>query len=75
MEHSPLLCNISGLTQSMTKGPMDIQKAWRVGGNSDFLHQRQANGSYASGFNFSCQQSHGPRADGSCRHEKNQINS
>jgi hypothetical protein len=46
-----------------------------VGGNSDFLHQRQSYGSYAVGFNFSCQQSHGPRADRSSRHEKNQIHS
>lgn len=75
MEHSSLLCSLARFTKGVTKRPMEIQKAWRASGDSDFLYQRQSHGGYAAGFDLSCQQSHGPRANRSSRHEKNQVDS
>jgi hypothetical protein len=74
MEHCSLLGDIARFAERVAEGPVQIQEARRMSGNGDFLHESQTNRRNAPGFDFSGEQSHGPRADGSGGHQKSQIN-
>ena len=58
----------------MTKGPVQEEHPGRLDSNCQFAYQGERNGCYATGFNFTRKQSHGPRADGSGGYQKSQIN-
>jgi hypothetical protein len=73
MEHRTLLDDISWFTQGVAKGPVQIQEMRRVSRNGPFLHESQSYRRHAAGFDFPCEQSHGPRADRSGGHQKSQI--
>lgn len=70
MEHCSLLCDIARFSQSVSEGPVEIQEARRVSRNCYFFHESQTYRRHAPGFDFSGEQSHGPRADGSGGHQE-----
>ncbi len=74
MKHRSLLCDIARFTERVTEGPVQIQEARRMSRNGYFFHESQTYSRDAPRFDFSGKQSHGPRADGSGRHQKSQIN-
>lgn len=74
MEHRSLLGDISRFAEGVTEGPMQIQEAGSVRSNGDFFHQSQPYRRHARLASISlAKQSHGPCADGSGGHQKNQI--
>ncbi len=74
VENGALLGDISRLTQSVPKGPVQVEHARRSCSLGNLLHECQRDRRYARSLDLSCQQSHGPRADGSGRDEKHQVN-
>jgi len=74
VQNSVLLIPITWLSQSVTKWPVQIEHTWRFHLGSQFSYQCQRNGSYPVSLNFSCEQSHGPRAGRSGRYQHNEIN-
>ncbi len=74
MQDGELLQAISRLAESMAKGPVQREHARRFDGDSQFAHQGKRDSGHAAGFDFTCEQSHGPRADRSGRHEQGEIN-
>jgi hypothetical protein len=73
MEHCSLLGDIARFAEGVAEGPVQIQEARRVCRNGYFFHESQTYRRHAPGFDFSGEQSHGPRADGSGGHQKSQI--
>ena len=73
MEYGSLLGDVAWFSQGVPKWPVQIQEARRPSRNGDLLHQSQCDGRHAGGFDFPCEQSHGPRAERSRRNEKHQI--
>jgi hypothetical protein len=73
VEHGSLLSNIARFTQCMAKGPVQIEEAWRASCDRYFFHQSQSDCSHASCFDFSSEQSDGPRANRSSRYQESQI--
>ncbi len=73
MEHCPLLGNIARFAEGVAKRPAQVQEARRVRRNCYFFHESQTYCRHAPGFDFSGEQFHGPRADGSGGYQKNQI--
>ncbi len=71
MKHGSLLGDIAWFAQGMAKGPVQIQETRRVGRNGYFFHKSQSYRRYSAGFDSPREQSSGPRADWSCRYEKN----
>ena len=74
MQHGSMLRHIARFAQGVAERPVQIQEARRMGGNRDFFHERQTNRCDAPGFDFSCEQPHGPRADRSSGHQQSQVN-
>ena len=75
MEHRSLLCDIARFAQGVAEWPVQIQEARRASRNCYFFHESQSHRRHAPGFDFSGEQSNGPRADGSGGHQKSQVNS
>ncbi len=73
MEHRSLLCDIARFAQGVAEWPVQIQEARRASRNCYFFHESQSHRRHAPGFDFSGEQSNGPRADGSGGHQKSQI--
>ena len=73
MKHCSLLGDIARFTESVAEGPVQIQETRRASRNGYFFDQSQTYRRHAPGFNFSGEQSHGPRADGSGGHQQSQI--
>lgn len=74
MQDGELLQAISRLAESMAKGPVQRKHARRFDGDSQLAHQGKRDSGHAAGFDFTCEQSHGPRTDWSGRHEQGEIN-
>ena len=74
MEHCSLLGDIARFAESVAEGPVQIQEARRVSRNGYFFYERQSYCCHARSFDFSSEQSHGPRANRSGGHQKRQIN-
>ena len=74
MENCALLGNVSRLAQGVPKGPVQIEHARRSRGICDLRNQCQRDRRHARRLDLSCEQSHGPRADGSGRNEEDQVN-
>jgi hypothetical protein len=74
MEHGSLLGDVARFPEGVAEGPVQIQEARRVSRHRDFFYESQSDRRHASGFDFSGEQSHGPRADGSGGHQERQIN-
>lgn len=74
MENGAVLGDIAWLTQSVSKGPVQIEHTRCSCCLGNLLHQCQPNRRHARRLDLSCQQSHGPRADGSGRDEEGQVN-
>jgi len=73
VEHGSLLREIARFAKGVAERPVQIQEAWRMSRNRHFFHESQSCGRHSAGFDFSCDQSHGPRADRSRRHQESQI--
>lgn len=74
MENGALLGDIPRLAQSVSKGPVQKEHAWRSGRIGNLLYEGKGNRRYTRCLDLSCEQSHGSRADGSGRDEQHQIN-
>ena len=68
-----MLVNIARFAEGVAKRPVQVQEARRVRRNGYFFHESQTYRRHALGFDFSGEQSHGPRADGSSGYQKSQI--
>ena len=66
--------DIAGFAQGVAERPAQVQEARRVSRGGHFFHECQRDRRHPAGFDFSGEQSHGPRADGSGGHQKSQIN-
>ena len=73
MEDGALLQVLPGLAECVTKGPVQEEHARRFDRDSQFVHESQRNRCDAAGFYFTREQSHGPRADRSGRHQQHEI--
>ena len=73
MEDGELLQVVPGLAECVTKGPVQEEHAGRFDSDSQFVHEGKRDRCYAAGFYFTREQSHGPRADRSGRHQQNEI--
>jgi len=73
VEDGELLQLVPGLAECVTKGPVQEEHAGRFDSDSQFVHEGKRDRCYAAGFYFTREQSHGPRADRSGRHQQNEI--
>ncbi len=73
MENGELLQVVPRLTECMTKGPVQEEHARRFDRDSQFVHEGKRDRCDAAGFYFTREQSHGPRADRSGRHQQHEI--
>lgn len=74
MENGTLLGDVSWLTQGVPKGPVQVEHARCSCCLGNLLHECQRDRRHTRRLDLSCQQSHGPRADGSGRDEEHQVN-
>ena len=74
MQNSALLGDIPRLTQGVPKGPVQVEHARRPRCLGDLLDECKTDRRHARRLDFSCQQSHGPRADGSGGDEEHEVN-
>jgi hypothetical protein len=73
VENGALLGNVSRFAQGVPKRPVQVEHARRSRGLGDLLHECQRDRRHARRLDLSCEQSHGPRADGSGRNEEDQV--
>jgi hypothetical protein len=74
VENGALLGDVSRLTQGVPKGPMQVEHARRSCCLGDLLDECKRDRRHARRLDLPCEQSHGPRADGSGRDEEHQVN-
>ena len=73
MQDGALLQAVPWLAKCMTKGPVQEEHPGRLDSNCQFAYQGERNGCHSAGFYFTRKQSHGPRTDGSGRHQQDEI--
>ena len=73
MQHGSLLVDIAWFSQGVPKGPVQIQETRRLSRDGYFFHESQRDCRHAIGFDFPCEQSHGPRTDRSGGDQQCQI--
>ncbi len=73
MEHCLLLGDVARFAERVAEGPVQIQEARSASRNGYLFHERQTYRRHAPGFDFSGEQSHGPRADRSSGCQQSQI--
>ena len=74
MKNGALLGNVSRLTQGMPKGPVQVEHARCSCCLGNLRNQCQRDCRHTRSLDLSCQQPHGPRADGSSRDKEHQVN-
>ena len=72
--HSPLLLDITRLTERMSKRPLDVNGPWRPHLFCVFAHDRYPDCRDAGFFNLSLDQSHGLVADASGGGQQDHVN-
>src|SRR5579883_2457622 len=73
VQDGALLIAVTGFTQRVSEGPVEIEHAWRLHQRSRFFYIGEGNCGHATGFNLARQQSHGPRAGRSGRYQDDEI--
>lgn len=73
MQDSALLQAVSWLTERVTEGPMQKEHPGRFDCDGQFAHHGERDRCHPAGFDFPCEQSHGPRADGSSRDQEDEV--
>ncbi len=73
MQDGVLLIAVVRLAKGMAEGPVEIEYARCFHHHCQFPYQCQGNCCHPACLDFSCKQSHGPRADRSSRHQDHKI--
>jgi hypothetical protein len=74
VQNCALLGDVPRLTQGVPKGPVQVEHARRPRCLGNLLDERKTDRRHARRLDFSCQQSHGPRADRSGGDEEHEVN-
>lgn len=73
MEDSLLLCAVVRFTECVSERPVEEEHARGFHLHRQFPHQCQRNRRHTTGFDLTCEQSHGSRADRSGRYQERQV--
>ena len=73
MQHSVLLITLVRLAERMPERPVEIEHTRCFHHHCQFPYQSQRNRCHPASLNFTCEQSHGPRADRSRWYQDHKI--